>query len=100
MILHCDLRCVDAIEEGFVIIVESETTRRLSAAVKAADLLHDVTERLSVAAVDEAVGDHSAAFMVEKSGEELRALTHLSLHCQDALKRSTTIMSSLHLSLS
>lgn len=39
--------------------------------------LHDAAERSSVAAVDESIGDRSAALVMEESREELRALTHL-----------------------
>lgn len=49
--------------------------------------LHDAIKGLSVAAVDEPVGNHTTTLMMEESREELRALTHLRLHRQDALIR-------------
>lgn len=52
--------------------------------------LHDAAERSSVAAVDESIGDRSAALVMEESGEELRALTHLRLHREDPLKHTGT----------
>lgn len=51
-------------------------------------LLHDATKRLCVAAVDESVSNHSAALVMEESREQCRALTHITLHCQDPLKHN------------